>query len=107
MCRVAGLRGTPGSWRSGSGREKLGGRQEGKEGQGRGVETDLERQRDTYIERGTDREMGREKQGNREPERDRQSNALGDYLVGSFKHFVETASVVWSMLWYAFQYALV
>lgn len=41
------------------------------------------------------------------PERDRQSNALGDYLVGSFKHFVETASVVWSMLWYAFQYALV
>jgi len=72
MCRVAGLRGTPGSWRSGSGREKLGGRQEGKEGQGRGVETDLERQRDTYIERGTDREMGREKQGNREPERDRQ-----------------------------------
>ena len=39
MCRVAGLHGTPGSWRSGSGREKLGGRQEGKEGQGSGVET--------------------------------------------------------------------
>lgn len=31
MCRVAGLCGTPDSWRSGSGRERLGGRQEGQE----------------------------------------------------------------------------
>ena len=62
MCRAAGLRGTPGSWRSGSGREKLGGRREGKEHQGRGWRQtwrDREKERDTYIERDTDREMGR------------------------------------------------
>lgn len=31
MCRVAGLCGTPDSWENGSGKERLGGRQEGKE----------------------------------------------------------------------------
>ena len=72
MCRVAGLSETPGSWRSSSGKGEAGKETGGKRGTGRGAEIDLERQRGTYIERDPDREMGRKKQGNREPERDRQ-----------------------------------
>lgn len=68
MCRVAGLCGTPDSWGSGSGREKLGGGWEGKEeGEGRG-----------HPHRGIHREMGRQRQGKRETERDRNTERLGD-----------------------------
>lgn len=39
MCRVAGLCGTPDSWRNGSGREKPGGGRKGKK-EGRGRQTE-------------------------------------------------------------------